>query len=159
MALLECNLQKMGFYPTVMDLIMRCVTSVSYSFGVKGMVVGRVKSGCGIRLGDPLSPYLFVLVSQGLSALLSDAVSNRCIKGLKVASTSLIVSHLFFADDSLLFFRTTIRDTLQIIQCLQLYERASGCVINYEKTAITFIPAMPEDMQEHIKSCFQISVV
>ncbi|KAL5538283.1 hypothetical protein UlMin_045688 [Ulmus minor] len=53
--------------------------------------------------GNPLSPYLFVICSQGLSEMLVDYERKRLFKGVSVAASCLSVSHLFFADDSLIF--------------------------------------------------------
>ncbi|CAL1401453.1 unnamed protein product [Linum trigynum] len=62
----------------------------------------------GLRQGDPLSPYLFLLVAAGLSSYTSKAVAERHIHGLSVARSAPVMSHLFFADDSIFFARATV---------------------------------------------------
>lgn len=57
----------------------------------------------GLRQGYPLSPFLFILCAEGLSAMISIAVPTSEIEGLRVAQGSLTISHLLFANDSLLF--------------------------------------------------------
>ena len=59
----------------------------------------------GIRQGDPISPYLFLLAAEGVSCLLNARIQSSNLSGIKVAASVPMVSHLLFADDSLLFFR------------------------------------------------------
>lgn len=96
---------KFGFAVTWVNLIMRCVTSVSYSFRLNKSVFVTCKPTRGLRQGDPLSSYLFVLCAQGLSSLISKSVERRLFYGVKIAHSSPVISHLFFADDSLVFVR------------------------------------------------------
>ena len=86
---------------------MGCVRTVSFSVMINGKDSEAFVPLCGLRQGDPLYPYLFLLCSEGLSALLDDARSKGVIQGLKVARDAPDISHLFFADDSLLFCKET----------------------------------------------------
>lgn len=65
-----------------------------------------MKSTRGIRQGDPLSPYLFMIVSKGLSNLIKQAVVQGQLTGMKISNLGPKVTHLLFADDSLLFCKT-----------------------------------------------------
>lgn len=62
----------------------------------------------GLRQGDPLSPYLFLLVAEGLCTLLNKEVAVGGLTPIKVARGSPGISNLLFADDSLLFFKATV---------------------------------------------------
>ena len=70
---LEAVMGKMGFSEKWTKLIMECVRTVIYSIMVNGQAVGRIKPSRGIRQGNPLSPYLFLLCAEALSSMLSKA--------------------------------------------------------------------------------------
>lgn len=83
---------------------MMCVTTVSYEFCFNGSYVGPVIPSRGLRQGDPLSPYLFLLCVEGLSDALINAAAVGDIHGSQICHSAPIVTHLLFADDSFLFF-------------------------------------------------------
>ncbi|KAK2635000.1 hypothetical protein Ddye_029792 [Dipteronia dyeriana] len=94
---------RLGFSISWIDRIMRCITSVSFSFLVNGLVCGSLKPSKGLCQGDPLSPNLFLICAEGLSLLIfstkrcGDMVGFRCSRGGPK------ISHIFFADDSMMF--------------------------------------------------------
>lgn len=94
---------KMGFDSTWVYLIMHCLFSVRYSFIINGSPKGFVIPHRGLRQGDPISPYLFLLCAEGLSSLISNAVLADQWHGLQVCSGAPTISHLLFADDSMLY--------------------------------------------------------
>nr|XP_027124324.1 uncharacterized protein LOC113741027 [Coffea arabica] len=100
---LKAMMLKMGFCAKWVHWISRCMETVSYSFNCNGEVKGFVKPGRGIRQGDPLSPYLFLICSEGFSNLLQRSTEDRSLKGVKISRQGPSITHLFFADDSLIF--------------------------------------------------------
>ena len=100
---LRAIMLKLGFHVRWVDLVMVCVTTASYSVMVNGEAKGYIKPTRGLRQGDPLSPYLFLLCAEGLSALLRKAEQDRFIRGVAICRGGPRVSHLFFADNSIIF--------------------------------------------------------
>ena len=128
----------MGFDGRWVNLIMDCVTSVSYSFIINGGVCGSVTPERGLRQGDPLSPYLFIMIADAFSKMIQRKVQEKQIHGAKASRTGPEISHLLFADDSLLFTRATRQECTIIVDILNCYEAASGQKINYEKSEVSF---------------------
>ncbi|XP_075504360.1 uncharacterized protein LOC142541783 [Primulina tabacum] len=136
---------------------MWCVISVRYSFSLNGELVVNISPSRGLRQGDPLSPYLFVLCAHGLSSALLSLENHRLLSRVRIASSCPPISHLFFADDNLLFFRATLEDCMVVRNCLELYERASGQLINFEKSSLSFSPNTNEQaIPTYAMSCFRI---
>ncbi|XP_019152213.1 PREDICTED: uncharacterized protein LOC109149044 [Ipomoea nil] len=104
----------LGFHVKWIDLIMMCVSTVSYSFLVNGIRSDAIIPTRGLRQGDPLSPFLFIICAEGLSLLLQRAQDRGLIHGCRVARGAPAVSHIFFADDSLLFFKATGQEAIEI---------------------------------------------
>lgn len=123
-------MRKLGFAERWITLIMSCVRIVSYSVLINGSPQGHIIPTRGLRQGDPLSPYLFLLCAEGLSSLLSSAEREGHITGMAIVRGGPQLSHLFFADDSLLFCCATFSEWCTIHGILDIYERALGQKIN-----------------------------
>lgn len=87
---------KLGFHPKWVNLVMKCVSSTSFSFLLNGEPKGRIVPTRGLRQGDPLSPYLFLLCSEGFSSIITYAAQTRLISSIQVARSAPKVTHLFF---------------------------------------------------------------
>lgn len=85
-----------GFPSKWICLIMRCAQSVSFSVLLNRNLLVEFQSERRLKQGDPLSPYLFILCAEVLSAMLTKAVSQGLFHGIKVAPREPIISHLFF---------------------------------------------------------------
>ena len=93
---LEQLMRKMGFHGRWIDLVMATVKYVSYSFLINGVPRGFIKPSRGIRQGDPLSPYLFLLCSDGLNGLLKKAEARGDLRGFSLCKNGPQILHLFF---------------------------------------------------------------
>jgi hypothetical protein len=100
---LEVIMRKMEFSEVWVKLIMECVCSVSYSILVNGQPIGNIKLSRGICQGDPLSPYLFMLCAKALSSILTRGEKKGVLTMVPMSKKGPRLSHLFFADDNLIF--------------------------------------------------------
>jgi ribonuclease HI len=139
-------------------LIMECVSSVSYSILINGVPVGNFKPSRGIRQGDPLSPYLFLLCAQVLSIHLLRAQELGLLRGVPTSPKGMRINHLFFADDSLLFCKATIHEWRVLNEVLELYEQASGQRLNKDKTSVFFSRNTTQDVKDLIISIVGVPV-
>ncbi|GJW62812.1 putative RNA-directed DNA polymerase, eukaryota, reverse transcriptase zinc-binding domain protein [Tanacetum coccineum] len=78
-----------------------------------------------IRQGDPLSPFLFILVMEGLHNAFEEAVGNGLITGVNIKNSTINVSHLFYADDVIITTDWNAKDMDNIIRVLHVFYLAS----------------------------------
>ncbi|CAL1389097.1 unnamed protein product [Linum trigynum] len=135
---LESMMNRLGFAERWVKLIMMCVTTVTYSVLINGHQSERFTPTRGIRQGDPLSPYLFLICAEGLSAATKNAGRERRLRGIEPARGAPAVTHLFFADDSVFFCRATEQETQELKNILLDYEKESGQLVNFQKSEISF---------------------
>ncbi len=154
---LRAILFKLGFHERWVSLIMMRVSSVTYSVMVNGEQKGFIKPGRGLRQGDPLSPYLFLICAKGLSALLRKAERDNLIHGISICRGGPRVSHLFFADDSIIFCNANTEECEALLELLKTYEHASGQKINSGKTALFFSHNAQQDCRQIILNLFGTS--
>ena len=83
---------------------MVCVKTVTYSILVNGEPKGLIQPSRGLRQGDPLSPFLFLLCTEGLHGLINKAASNGDINGFKLCKRGPKLTHLFFLQMIAFFF-------------------------------------------------------
>ena len=103
---LELVMKRMGFAGKWINMVMRCITTVEYSIECNGDVLRSFKPTRGLRQGDPLSPHLFLLIADVLSRLMLQEHMNDYIQGYKISRRSPTLTHIHFADDTLLFGHT-----------------------------------------------------
>ncbi|XP_042964743.1 uncharacterized protein LOC122298967 [Carya illinoinensis] len=147
---LRSIMKRLGFCDRWIQLIMICVESVRYLVVVNGKVGDTFMPTIGLRQGDPLSSYLFILCAEGLSSILSKAAANGRVKGVAAATGGTQINHLLFADDCVIFSKASKEVWLAIHDLLLLYEVSSGQKLNREKTTILFSPNTSELVQEEI---------
>ena len=102
---MEAVMRRMGFDEKWIRLMMIGITTVSYSILINGEPTSVIVPTRGIRRGDPLSPFLFLLCTEGLNGLIPQVANRGDIKGYALSRNSKRLTHLLFADDSLLFLQ------------------------------------------------------
>ena len=129
---------KLHFFPLWIKWIMNSISTVSYSFNLNGEKVGYVQPNRGIRQGDPLSPYLFLICAEGLSCTIAKAVANKAIRGINMGRNCPEISHIFFAADALLCCKATPQEAQVLKEILEKYAKASGQQVNFDKSIAYF---------------------
>ena len=129
---------KLGFPDMWVDRVMSYMTSSSFSIQISGKAYGNIYPLRGLRQGDPLSPYLFLLCAKGFSSLLAKAQEEGRLHGVSICRRAPAISHLLFADDSLLFCRANQEEVQVVSKVLQTYATAFGQCINFEKSSVYF---------------------
>ena len=155
-------LERCGFPDKWRRWISFCLFTVCFSILINGNPHGFFGSSRGLRQGDPLSPLLFVLVMEAVSRMLDKAVHEGRLSGFNAgASTgrSLMVSHLFFADDTLIFCDANIDQMLILCMVLIRFEAVSGLKVNLGKLELVAVGAVHNmDLLVAVLGCKQGSL-
>ena len=118
-------MNKLGFSHRWINTVMGMVSSVSFFVLFNGEKLDSFKPTRGIRQGDPISPYLFLIAAEGLSCLLKSS-SESSIAGIKVAPAAPTINHLLFADDNLLLFKASVEGSVAVSNLLDTYCNTSN---------------------------------
>jgi hypothetical protein len=110
----------------MINIIMNCVTSVKSNVLWNGARSEFFPPQCGVRQGDPMSPYLFVLCMDKLSHLIVEAIEDGKWKPMRAGRNGPLISHLMFADDLLLFGQATDENINAAVVVLQKFCAMSG---------------------------------
>lgn len=127
---------QLGFDHSWIDLVMRCVTTVRYSILLNGQPTESFSPRRGLRQGDPPSPYLFLLCAEGFSALIRKAENRGSLTGIRIARNAPPISHLFFADDNVLFFKSSQEEVDVVKGIIATYKGALGQKANMDKSKL-----------------------
>jgi hypothetical protein len=132
-------LRRCGFGEKWCMWIKQCISTARFSILINGAPCGYFGSSRGVRQGDPLSPFLFDLVMEAFSRMINAIMSRGLISGFSVGSrdqTRVVVSHLLFADDTLVFCGADESQIRNIGALLVCFEAVSGLKINLPKSAL-----------------------
>ncbi|GKA48294.1 RNA-directed DNA polymerase, eukaryota, reverse transcriptase zinc-binding domain protein [Tanacetum coccineum] len=102
----------------------------------------------GLRQGNPLSPFLFIIVMEGLHIALKNAVSSGLIQGASIGESCYKISHLFYVDDVVIISDWNRQDMINIIHVLHVFYLASGLKINVSKSNIYGFGMNPQDIKD-----------
>ena len=147
---LEEIMHRMGFCDKWTTWIMSCIKTVTYSFNVNGEVREYVRPERGIRQGDPLSPYLFLICSEGLTNLIQKAAGERKITGMKICRGGPAITHLLFADDVIIFSKADPEEAATLMNILKQYGRGSGQMLNLDKSSVFFSKNISQQQQREV---------
>ncbi|GKD49202.1 RNA-directed DNA polymerase, eukaryota, partial [Tanacetum coccineum] len=126
-------MKSFGFGPNWCRWIQGTLSSARASVLVNGSPTDEFSFYRGLKQGDPLSPFLFILIMESLHLSMIRASSNGLFRGLCL-NGSLSVSHLFYADDAMFIGEWSQANLENVIKMLQCFQAASGLSINIQKS-------------------------
>ena len=130
MTILKC----FGFCEKFSSWIFKCIAFVSYTLLINGSKSKSFHPSRGLRQGDPLSPYLFIICQEVLSRLIDREMHNGAIKGVKADRAGPPISHLMHANDLVLFCKAKFSELSALERCLMTYCEWSGQLVNRDKS-------------------------
>ena len=136
----EDTLNDLGVPSQLTRVIMSCVTTATMQILWNGKPTEEFKPSRGIRQGDPLSPYLFVLCMERLGHSIIKAVNEEAWEPIRLVRNGIPISHLFFADDLVLFCKADVKSSAAVKSVLDDYSLYSGHRVNGSKTQVFFSP-------------------
>lgn len=151
-----CILKNCGFHQKFIRWIQQCISTVSMSVLINGSPTQTFKPSRGLRQGDPLSPYLFILSMEALSRLLHRAEMEGEIKGIRLSRGGPDISHLMFADDLLITIRASRNEMNYRKQTLDKFCEWSGQQVNIAKSGSFFSKNATLQARRNFKQIFGI---
>lgn len=156
---LKAILVVMNFSPNLVNWILECVTTVYYTLLVNGSITQSFKPYKGLRLGNPLSPYLFLMCANILCLSLMQAEHIKDIQGTKIGRNGCSFTHLLFTDDSLHFFKMDNKSLANIQRIIDWYCSLSRQSINLSKSNLFCSSNLPREDQEALALSLQVNLV
>ncbi|KAG8374643.1 hypothetical protein BUALT_Bualt10G0017400 [Buddleja alternifolia] len=126
------------FPSNIIRLIRSCVESSHLRILWNGETLDPIAPRCGLRQGDPLSPYLFVLFMEMLSYMIKESVMNKVWDPIAFSRTGPYISHTFFADDIILAIQSNVKSARTIKDTLDVFCLASGLKVSLSKSKVFF---------------------
>ncbi|GKV09758.1 hypothetical protein SLEP1_g21207 [Rubroshorea leprosula] len=136
---LDCMLQKLGFCEKWRLWIQECLASATTSVLVNGSPTAEFKMSKGLQQGDPLAPFLFLVVVEAFNGLITKAVEERLLTRVSVGSGDLAITHLQFADDTIIFSEASPQNVWAIKGIFRSFELIFGLKVNFFKSSLSGI--------------------
>ncbi|GKV09903.1 hypothetical protein SLEP1_g21337 [Rubroshorea leprosula] len=145
---LDFMMQKMGFSNSWRKWIMECLRSSMVLVLVNGSPTRQFSMSRGLRQGDPLCPFLFLIIAEGINGLVLKAVEKGLLEGVEVRGKRFKITHLQYADDTLLFGIATKENVWAMKSILRIFELVSGLKINFNKSQLIGIGVKEEWLEK-----------
>ncbi|XP_056687304.1 uncharacterized protein [Spinacia oleracea] len=152
-------LQAYGFPPHWLHLIQQCISTTSFKVLLNRKTTSSFRPNCGLRQGDPLSPYLFLFCMDILGRMLTLGRDIKQFQGITPVRRGPCLSHLFFADDAMIFFKATTEGCVNIKGIMSRFCAISGQQLNLQKSYIKFIPNTTIENQQSLRDILRMQQV
>ncbi|XP_057803173.1 uncharacterized protein LOC131018471 [Salvia miltiorrhiza] len=133
---LDIMMGKMRFSQRWRNWISGCLRSSTANVLINGSPSGEFQLERGLRQGDPLSPFLYLIVAEGLSLLTERAVKEKLLEPVEIGVEKIKVSHLQYADDTMFVASGKVSHAWAFKSILTLLEKLSGLSVNFEKSSL-----------------------
>ena len=134
----------------LIDIIMSYISTVSTFILVNGDALDPIYPSRGIRQGDPLSSYLFILCMEFLGQLVEEKCKENLWQPIKVSQSGPAFSHLIFADDIVFFAKADLTNCIAIRDVLDVFCSLSGQSVSEAKSRVFFLPNVDIDTRESL---------
>lgn len=156
---LKAVLHQLGFHADWIQLIDQCISTATISILLNGTPGKAFTQPRGLQQGDPLSPYLSILCMEAFSRMSNNAEKQGRIHGIKAARSCPSITYLCFADDILLFLKRKPTDLRYLQSLLDQFSKASGQVVNLQKSAVFFNKHLPRPMRNQYAQILQMKTI
>ncbi|GJX11596.1 putative RNA-directed DNA polymerase, eukaryota, reverse transcriptase zinc-binding domain protein [Tanacetum coccineum] len=143
---LDVIMEKLGFGFKWRMWISGCLKNSRASILINGSPTPELDMFNGLRQGDPMSPFLFILAMEGLHALVSKAVATGLFKGASIGRGNINVSHLLYADDAIFVGEWSHSNAYNLLCLLRCFYTVSGLKINVHKSKILGVNVLDEEV-------------
>ena len=143
-------LDHFGFPQEIINLIMSCISTSTIALLFNGSKLEAFQPSRGIRQGDPISPYLFLLCMEFLGAQITSMCKGKRWDRMKASRNGPSFSHVFFADDLKLFTKANHKNCEAVIEVLDNFCNLAGQKVNLGKSKILFSPNVPRRRKRFI---------
>eukprot|EP00253_Pinus_taeda_P009398 PITA_09398 len=146
---LESILKAFGFCDRWVSWIISMISTPNFSILLNGAPTTNFNALRGLRQGDPLSPFLFIIAAEGLGRYFKKEARDGKIQGLKLWGHRTIVTHQQFVDDIMIYCKATLQEVKRIKKILEIFMEGSGMEVNNDKSR-TFFFNIAEPVKKHL---------
>ncbi|GKA59431.1 putative RNA-directed DNA polymerase [Tanacetum coccineum] len=145
-------MSQMGFERKWCGWIRECLETATYSILVNGTPTKEFVLQRGIRQGGPLSPFLFLIVAEGLNIMMQEVLNRDLFEGIKIGSDEVCLTHLQYADDTIFIGKWNRNNIINLMKLLKCFQLVSGLKVNLNKSKLYGIGIEMEEIEDYARS-------
>ncbi|KAJ9560212.1 hypothetical protein OSB04_005372 [Centaurea solstitialis] len=136
----------MGFGEKWRSWMKGCICTAKVSVIINGSPTKEFTMGKGVRQGDPLAPFLFILAVEGLTVALKEAQQASLVRGVRINNLEEEISLFQFADDAIFLGEWSLQNAKSLLRVLKCFEVCSGLKINLGKSRLSGVSVSKEEV-------------